>query len=65
MIAGEMQDAAKELPAAIHTAVPAVILCFLSANVSYYVLIPWSEVGASDTVAEVSSSGNKVTKSIG
>jgi L-type amino acid transporter 9 len=56
MVAGEMQDAAKELPAAIHTAVPTVIVCFLCANVSYYILIPWSLIGASDTVAEVSAS---------
>jgi L-type amino acid transporter 9 len=56
MVAGEMQDAAKELPAAIHTAVPAVIVCFLCANLSYYILIPWNVIGASDTVAEVSAS---------
>jgi hypothetical protein len=51
-----MQDAAKDLPAAIHTAVPAVIACFLCANLSYYILIPWNVIGASDTVAEVSAS---------
>ncbi|CAN9125088.1 unnamed protein product [Alternaria alternata] len=52
IVAGEMQDAAKDLPAAIHTAVPAVIVCFLCANLSYYILIPWNVIGASDTVAE-------------
>ncbi|KAF2733873.1 amino acid transporter, partial [Polyplosphaeria fusca] len=63
MVAGEMQNAAKELPAAIHTAVPAVITCFLLANLSYYILIPWDEIGKSDTVAEMA--GQKVLGKFG
>ncbi|KAF2807210.1 amino acid transporter [Mytilinidion resinicola] len=58
MVAGEMQNAAQELPTAIHTAVPTVIICFLLANVSYYILIPWNEIGTSDTVAEMA--GQKI-----
>lgn len=54
MIAGEMQNPGWELPAAIHAAVPTVILCFLLTNSSYYILIPWNEIGTSNTVAEVS-----------
>jgi solute carrier family 7 (L-type amino acid transporter), member 9/15 len=51
MVAGEMQNPSKDLPYAIHTALPTVILCFLLANISYYLAIPWTEIGSNNTIA--------------
>jgi amino acid transporter len=50
MVAGEMESPARDLPRAIH-ALPTVTICFLLANLSYYIVIPWTEIGSNDTVA--------------
>ena|ERR1700753_1518888 len=55
MVSGDIRNPSRDLPAAIHTALPTVIICFLLANVSYYVLIPWSDIGLTDTIAVVSN----------
>jgi L-type amino acid transporter 9 len=55
MVAGEMQCPSRDLPRAIHTALPTVIVCFLVANLSYYILVPWEEIGDSNTIAVVSA----------
>ncbi|KAF7590846.1 Y+L amino acid transporter [Aspergillus hancockii] len=49
--AAELSAPASQLPLAINTAVPIVILCFIAANTAYYILLPWSVVSTTDSVA--------------
>ncbi|KAB8211466.1 amino acid/polyamine transporter I [Aspergillus parasiticus] len=49
--AAELSAPATQLPLAINTAVPIVILCFIAANTAYYILLPWSVVSTTDSVA--------------
>jgi L-type amino acid transporter 9 len=51
IVAGEMESPARDLPRAIHAALPTVTTCFLLTNLSYYIIIPWTEIGSNDTVA--------------
>jgi solute carrier family 7 (L-type amino acid transporter), member 9/15 len=51
MIAGEMIDPFRDLPRALNTAQPLVISSFLLANICYYMVLPWSEIDASNTIA--------------
>jgi solute carrier family 7 (L-type amino acid transporter), member 9/15 len=51
MVAGEMESPARDLPRAIHAALPTVTTCFLLTNLSYYIIIPWADIGSNDTVA--------------
>ncbi len=53
-ISAELSRPARQLPLAINTALPTIILCFLAANASYYVLLPWDVVSTTDSVAVVS-----------
>ena len=62
MVSGEIDNPSKTLPRAIHTALPTVITCFLLANISYYVLVPWSVIGLSDHMAVVSISNSGCVK---
>ncbi|KAF8475822.1 amino acid permease-domain-containing protein [Kalaharituber pfeilii] len=57
-VTGEMRHPARDLPLVIHTAMPTVILCYLLANVSYYLVLPSSVISNSNTVAV--AFGNKV-----
>ncbi|KAE8382466.1 amino acid/polyamine transporter I [Aspergillus bertholletiae] len=50
-ITAELSAPASQLPLAINTAVPIVILCFIAANTAYYILLPWSVVSTTDSVA--------------
>ncbi|KNG86210.1 amino acid transporter [Aspergillus nomiae NRRL 13137] len=47
----ELSAPASQLPLAINMAVPIVILCFIAANTAYYILLPWSVVSTTDSVA--------------
>ncbi|KAE8364102.1 amino acid/polyamine transporter I [Aspergillus caelatus] len=47
----ELSAPATQLPLAINAAVPIVILCFIAANTAYYILLPWSVVSTTDSVA--------------
>ena len=50
-VTGEMRHPSRDLPLVIHTAMPTVIICYLLANVAYYLVLPASVVGSSNTVA--------------
>ncbi|PWY83390.1 amino acid transporter [Aspergillus heteromorphus CBS 117.55] len=50
-ISAELSSPARQLPLAINTAVPIIIICFLAANAAYYVLLPWKIVSMTDSVA--------------
>lgn len=53
-ISSELKNPTKQLPLAINTAIPTIFVCFLVANASYYILLPWKVVSTSDSVAVVS-----------
>ncbi|KAE8353192.1 amino acid transporter [Aspergillus coremiiformis] len=50
-ITAELSAPAVQLPLAINSAVPIVIICFIAANTAYYILLPWSVVSTTDSVA--------------
>ncbi|KAE8151456.1 amino acid/polyamine transporter I [Aspergillus avenaceus] len=50
-VTAELSAPASQLPLAINTGVPIVILCFIAANTAYYILLPWSVVSTTDSVA--------------
>ncbi|KAF8428726.1 amino acid permease-domain-containing protein [Tirmania nivea] len=50
-VTGEMRHPSRDLPLVIHTAMPTVIICYLLANIAYYLVLPASVVGSSNTVA--------------
>ncbi|GKT47733.1 b(0,+)-type amino acid transporter 1 [Colletotrichum spaethianum] len=50
-VTAELQHPARQLPLAINTAVPTIILCFIAANAAYYILLPWEVVSKTDSVA--------------
>lgn len=50
-VTGEFKNPNRDLPRVIHTAMPLVILCYLMANVSYFLVLPHSVIEASDTIA--------------
>lgn len=53
-ISAELSNPALQLPLAFNTALATVLLCFLTANASYYILLPWDIVSTTDSVAVVS-----------
>jgi hypothetical protein len=53
-ISAELSAPARQLPLAINTAIPTIVLCFITANAAYYILLPWSVVSITDSVAVVS-----------
>lgn len=53
LIVAEMRDPFRDLPRAIHTAIPTVTICFVLANLAYYIILPWKAVQASDAIAVV------------
>ncbi|KAI1174394.1 amino acid/polyamine transporter I [Nemania sp. FL0916] len=50
-ISAELSKPAKQLPLAINSAIPTIILCFITANAAYYILLPWNVVSTTDSVA--------------
>ncbi|KAJ6120201.1 hypothetical protein N7523_004481 [Penicillium sp. IBT 18751x] len=62
-VTGEFKNPSRDLPRVIHTAMPLVILCYLMANVSYFLVLPHSTIESSNTVAV--QFGSKVFGSVG
>jgi hypothetical protein len=54
-ITAELSAPARQLPLAINTAIPTIILCFIATNAAYYILLPWDVISQTDSVAVVSS----------
>ncbi|KAI1759779.1 amino acid transporter [Hypoxylon sp. FL1150] len=50
-VSAELQSPARQLPLAINTAIPTIVLCFITANAAYYILLPWDVVSTTDSVA--------------
>ncbi|RDW57477.1 amino acid transporter-5 [Coleophoma cylindrospora] len=50
-ITAELSAPARQLPLAINTAIPTIILCFITANAAYYILLPWDVISTTDSVA--------------
>ncbi|KAF3771305.1 amino acid transporter [Cryphonectria parasitica EP155] len=50
-VSAELSNPVKQLPLAINTAIPTIVLCFLAANAAYYILLPWDVVSTTDSVA--------------
>ena len=53
-ITAELSAPARQLPLAINTAIPTIILCFIATNAAYYILLPWDVISQTDSVAVVS-----------
>lgn len=47
----EFKNPTKDLPRVIHTSLPLVILCYILANISYFLVLPTSIIESSNTVA--------------
>jgi amino acid transporter len=62
-VTGEFKNPSRDLPRVIHTAMPLVILSYLLANVSYFLVLPHSTIEASNTIAV--QFGDKVFGSVG
>ncbi|GAB1310670.1 Solute carrier family 7 protein [Madurella fahalii] len=50
-ISAELSAPARQLPLALNTSIPTIILCFITANAAYYILLPWDVVSTTDSVA--------------
>ena len=50
-VAGEFKNPSRDLPRVIHTAMPAVILAYILANVAYFFVLPMATIEKSNTVA--------------
>ncbi|KAI1493525.1 amino acid/polyamine transporter I [Biscogniauxia mediterranea] len=50
-ITAELSAPARQLPLALNTAIPTIVLCFITANAAYYILLPWNVVSTTDSVA--------------
>ncbi|KAI0597477.1 amino acid/polyamine transporter I [Biscogniauxia sp. FL1348] len=50
-ITAELSAPARQLPLALNTAIPTIVLCFITANAAYYILLPWDVVSTTDSVA--------------
>lgn len=53
-VSAELSSPARQLPLALNTAIPTIILCFITANAAYYILLPWNLISTTDSVAVVS-----------
>ena len=62
-VTGEFKNPSRDLPRVLHTAMPAVIACYLLANVSYIFVLPLETINKSNTVAV--QFGSKVFGPIG
>jgi amino acid transporter len=54
-VAAELQDPGRQLPLALNTAIPTVIVSYVLVNAAYYILLPWDTVGLTDAIAVVCS----------
>ncbi|UPX18358.1 uncharacterized protein EKO05_0008660 [Ascochyta rabiei] len=50
-VTAEFKNPARDLPRVIHTSLPLVILCYILANVSYFLVLPTTVIESSNTVA--------------
>ncbi|KAJ4369838.1 hypothetical protein N0V83_005602 [Neocucurbitaria cava] len=50
-VTAEFKNPTRDLPRVIHTSLPLVIMCYLLANVSYFLVLPASVIESSNTVA--------------
>ncbi|KAK4945572.1 hypothetical protein LTR10_015191 [Elasticomyces elasticus] len=62
-VTGEFKNPSRDLPRVLHTAMPAVIACYLLANVAYIFVLPQATIDKSNTVAV--QFGSKVFGPIG
>lgn len=62
-VTGEFKNPTRDLPRVIHTAMPAVIVCYLLANISYFFVLPLETINKTNTVAV--QFGSKVFGPIG
>ncbi|XDG01718.1 hypothetical protein ABKA04_001333 [Annulohypoxylon sp. FPYF3050] len=62
-VVGEFRNPSRDLPRVIHTAMPLVIVCYLLANFSYFLVLPLDALNSTNTVAVMF--GNKVFGPIG
>lgn len=60
---GEFRNPSRDLPRVIHTAMPLVILCYVLANLAYFLVLPLSATSSSNTIAVLF--GSKVFGPIG
>ncbi|KAK0649534.1 amino acid/polyamine transporter I [Cercophora newfieldiana] len=57
-IAGDLKNAEKTLPPVIHGSMAIVMVALEFVNVAYYILLPWKEVGSTNTIAVVAAHRN-------
>ncbi|KAH6642747.1 large neutral amino acids transporter small subunit 2 [Boeremia exigua] len=50
-VTAEFKNPARDLPRVIHTSLPLVILCYILANISYFLVLPAHVIESSNTVA--------------
>ncbi|CAA9963570.1 hypothetical protein CFE70_007787 [Pyrenophora teres f. teres 0-1] len=50
-VTAEFKNPTRDLPRVIHTSLPLVILCYILANISYFLVLPTSIIESSNTVA--------------
>ncbi|KAL5342082.1 amino acid/polyamine transporter I [Aspergillus crustosus] len=50
-ITAELSAPARQLPLAINTAIPTIVVGFIAVNTAYYILLPWDVVSTTDSVA--------------
>ncbi|OAL01700.1 amino acid transporter [Phaeosphaeriaceae sp. SRC1lsM3a] len=50
-VTAEFKNPARDLPRVIHTSLPLVILCYILANISYFLVLPTAVIESSNTVA--------------
>ncbi|KAH9882038.1 hypothetical protein J1614_001209 [Plenodomus biglobosus] len=50
-VAAELREPTRQLPLSINTAIPTIIICYVSANAVYYILLPWEVVSTTDAAA--------------
>ncbi|KAL4801710.1 amidase signature domain-containing protein [Aspergillus unguis] len=62
-VTGEFKNPNRDLPRVIHTAMPLVIVSYLLANISYFLVLPHSTIEATNTIAV--QFGSQVFGSIG
>lgn len=60
---GEFKNPNRDLPRVIHTAMPAVIFCYVLANIAYFFVLPAATIASTNTVAV--QFGSKVFGPIG
>ncbi|KAK0611209.1 amino acid/polyamine transporter I [Immersiella caudata] len=57
-IAGDLKNAERTLPPVIHGSMAIVMVALEFVNVAYYILLPWKEVGSTNTIAVVAAHRN-------